>query len=133
MTPWRKNRNGADPLWRHRPGNRRGVCPRGLNALFDYGIFEYGEWEAIDEEEEEEEEEEVVADVVVDKETGETYTQYRKTGNKKRIREDGSRYSLRPDKCLMLEAALMRGALRRLGGDSPAQAVSPDLVPPKAP
>jgi hypothetical protein len=83
---------------------------RGLNA-FDYGILGFDKWDAIEEEEE-------VAEVVVDKETGESYSQYRKTGKKKWIREAGSMYSIRPDECLMLEAALMRRELRRLKGDS---------------
>jgi hypothetical protein len=83
---------------------------RGLNA-FDYGILGFDKWDAIEEEEE-------VAEVVVDKETGETYTRYRKTGKKQRIREAGSMYSIRPGECLMLEAALMRREMRRLKGDS---------------
>ncbi|MDF2713500.1 MAG: hypothetical protein K0R28_425 [Paenibacillus sp.] len=78
----------------------------GLNA-FDYGILGYDEWDAIYEEEE-------IAEVVVDKETGEHHTRYTKTGNKKRIREAGSSYSIRPDECLMLEAALMRREIQRL-------------------
>ncbi|CAG7646220.1 hypothetical protein PAESOLCIP111_05116 [Paenibacillus solanacearum] len=91
-------------------GIEEAFARHGLNA-FEYGILGYDKWDAIEEEEE-------VAEAVVDKETGETCTTYRKTGRKKRIREAGGMYSIRPDECLMLEAALMRRELRRLKGDS---------------
>ncbi|WP_156291735.1 tail fiber domain-containing protein [Oceanobacillus salinisoli] len=74
----------------------------GLNA-FDYGILCYEEWE--DEFEEVTEEKNMI-----DKETAAKAS----TAKMKKIRSAGSLYSIRPDECLMLEAALMRRTQKRL-------------------
>ncbi|WP_026560975.1 tail fiber domain-containing protein [Bacillus sp. J37] len=79
----------------------------GLNA-FDYGILGYDEWENSYEEIEEE------VEVIINEKTGETKKKLIKTGEKKVVIPSGSRYSIRPDECLMLESALMRRELEEL-------------------
>lgn len=75
-----------------------------LDAL-EYGLLCFDEWEDVYDFIEKEEEQ-------VDEHTGEVYIT--KSKEKKLIVPAGKRYSIRPDECLMLEAALMRRELQRI-------------------